>query len=625
MSGNGPPDYGMPIPALFLSDSEEKTFQYDKTLPSLPVPALDETLAKYLKSVKPFLTDEEFAETQKTVKDFQNGIGKELHQKLMEKSKHMKNWLEKWWEDYAYLSLRMPHAPYVNFGGPAPYSRVMWPPKTGTQIERAAMLSWFMLKFWEILRKERLRVDRGGKTNVWSMHQFYRMFSGCKTPGENIDRLNDYFRTESEGDAASHLLVICRGRYFTIKVLDKDRDIITVPEFEVQFRRIRSLCDGEPEGPGVGALTGQNRTVWYQLREHLISIHPENAKHLDVVQKAIFVVALDDLAPVSDSEIGREALVGNPRLRWFDKSMTLIVFRNGMTASNCDHAPHDAMVNVVLSYFVYLGLDACNYSWTGPKSIRSLPAPTELSFRLDDRIIKGINDADQFYRESNNSMDIKIDPFTCYGRDLLRIHNVHPDAFVQMALQLAYFRLHQKPAPTYETASTRRFYNGRTETLRSCTTETLNWSKSMLDASASNAKRRQLFNTAVETHLRNMTEAQENQGCDRHLFGLQICALENGIPIPKLYADPAYTKSGGGGNYILSTSCIGYTPVIGGVAPMCTNGYGVFYSIEPDRINIFVISWIADQETSSCKLYNSISESLLDTRRMLEGSASARL
>lgn len=50
MSGTGPPDYGMPIPTLFLSDSEEKTFQYDKTLPSLPVPALAETLAKYLKS-----------------------------------------------------------------------------------------------------------------------------------------------------------------------------------------------------------------------------------------------------------------------------------------------------------------------------------------------------------------------------------------------------------------------------------------------------------------------------------------------------------------------------------------------------------------------------------------------
>lgn len=283
------------------------------------------------------------------------------------------------------------------------------------------------------------------------------------------------------------------------------------------------------------------------------------------------------------------------------------------------------MVNIVLSYFVYLGLDACNYTWTGPKSTRFLPAPTELSFHLDDEIIKRIHEAEQLYRESNNSMDILLSPFTSYGKDFLHQHNVHPDAFVQMAIQLSYYRLHEKPPPTYETASTRRFFNGRTETLRSCTTESLNWSKSMLDASSSNAKRRIGLNTALETHLRNMSEAQENRGCDRHLFGLQICALENGLPTPKLFTDPAYTKSGGGGNYILSTSCLGYTPLIGGVAPMCANGYGLFYSIEPHRINFFVICWSADKETDSSKLFNNVSESLLDMKRLLQDSASARL
>ena len=53
-----------------------------------------------------------------------------------------------------------------------------------------------------------------------------------------------------------------------------------------------------------------------------------------------------------------------------------------------------------------------------------------------------------------------------------------------------------------------------------------------------------------------------------------------------------YTKflchfSGGGGNYILSTSFIGYyhseSILHGGCAPMCENGYGVFYTINPDK------------------------------------------
>ena len=49
-----------------------------------------------------------------------------------------------------------------------------------------------------------------------------------------------------------------------------------------------------------------------------------------------------------------------------------------------------------------------------------------------------------------------------------------------------------------------------------------------------------------------------------------------------------FVFSGGGGNYLLSTSTIGYTPIVGGVAAMCTDGYGVFYSILPNRLVLFI-------------------------------------
>ena len=41
--------------------------------------------------------------------------------------------------------------------------------------------------------------------------------------------------------------------------------------------------------------------------------------------------------------------------------------------------------------------------------------------------------------------------------------------------------------------------------------------------------------------------------------------------------------SGGGANFVLSTSCLGFNPVIGAVAAMVTGGYGAFYSIEEDK------------------------------------------
>ncbi len=47
-------------------------------------------------------------------------------------------------------------------------------------------------------------------------------------------------------------------------------------------------------------------------------------------------------------------------------------------------------------------------------------------------------------------------------------------------IQIRFFKLHRfKPTPTYETASTRRFYRGRTETLQPCSLEVVAWCRSM--------------------------------------------------------------------------------------------------------------------------------------------------
>lgn len=71
--------------------------------------------------------------------------------------------------------------------------------------------------------------------------------------------------SETEGSVATHLLVICKGRYFTLEAVDPIGHLITVPELDLQLKHIRSLCDGQPDGCAVGALTGENRTVWYQV------------------------------------------------------------------------------------------------------------------------------------------------------------------------------------------------------------------------------------------------------------------------------------------------------------------------------------------------------------------------
>lgn len=50
-----------------------------------------------------------------------------------------------------------------------------------------------------------------------------------------------------------------------------------------------------------------------------------------------------------------------------------------------------------------------------------------------------------------------------------------------MALQLAYYRRQGGPCPTYESASTRGFLHGRTETVRSCSIDSVAFTKAFDD------------------------------------------------------------------------------------------------------------------------------------------------
>jgi len=56
-----------------------------------------------------------------------------------------------------------------------------------------------------------------------------------------------------------------------------------------------------------------------------------------------------------------------------------------------------------------------------------------------------------------------------------------PDAFIQMAMQLAWYKACGEFTATYETVLTRMFKHGRTETLRSFSRESWRWVLSMID------------------------------------------------------------------------------------------------------------------------------------------------
>lgn len=81
------------------------TLSLQHTLPKLPVPTLEETLSKYIRSIEPLATSEELERSKALAKDFlkPGGLGQTLQQRLLDVERAAPdNWLDDtWWIRYA--------------------------------------------------------------------------------------------------------------------------------------------------------------------------------------------------------------------------------------------------------------------------------------------------------------------------------------------------------------------------------------------------------------------------------------------------------------------------------------------------------------------------------------------
>lgn len=75
------------------------------------------------------------------------------------------------------------------------------------------------------------------------------------------------------------------------------------------------------------------------------------------------------------------------------------------------------------------------------------------------------------------------EPFEIFGFSVAdsSLGKHSPDAYLQMALQLAYHKSHNVPVATYETASTRLFKHGRTDVIRTFSEDSWKFVKAIRD------------------------------------------------------------------------------------------------------------------------------------------------
>jgi len=380
----------------------------------------------------------------------------------------------------------------------------------------------------------------------------------------------------------------------------------------------------QDRAPPLSKLTGGNRTKWAKARAHLKELDPQNEKSLEIVERAIFHISLDMSSPESLADRAKIALHGDGTNKWFDKPLTLVQFKNGKGGSNGEHTWADAMV-MVKAFDVAIDFVVEHLKTNKPPRMPSaadmastaLPRPTESVFKLDSHMVGAVEEASADLAELISTVDLDVLEFDHFGKDFFRRYRLMADSVCQMAIQLAYSRLHPGDvAPTYESAHTRLFYHGRTETIRTTCNESVAFCSAMNNKQASDKDKFEALQGAMKAHRDIAKDALLAQGVDRHMLGLYIVAQMSGSdPLPSIFSDKAFK---GSRYYKLSTSNISMksSPMFGGFMAMYPDGYGVCYCIRDESLKFSITANNTDSSTSASRMREALGKALVDIQRL---------
>lgn len=622
----------------YLHRSIVPTMHYQKSLPRLPVPKLEDTIRRYLAAQRPLLDDEQFSITESVAKDFLGGMGKQLHEELVAQDKHNKHtsYISAPWFDM-YLSARdsvvLNFNPFMSFN---PDSKTEY----NDQLVRGTNMVCSAVRFMKTLRAGLLEPEvfhlnpaksdtEGFKKFIrwvpsslsWygaymvnayplDMSQYFRLFNSTRIPKKGRDELF----TDQKG---RHLLVMRNGNMYVFDVVDRDGNLVKPAEIQSHLKHIMSDLSPAPASP-IGVLTSENRDVWAGLREKLLAAG--NGEVLGLIDSALFCLCLDDETMRDHIHISHNMLHGDGCNRWYDKSFSIILTKDGQAAINFEHSWGDGVAVLRVQNEIFK--DTTERPLVNPNSsspaLDSASSVRRLQFNLDSELENGIAKAKENFNAAVSKLTIDAMEFKKGGKAQLKKKKLSPDAIAQLAFQMGFLRQYGQMVATYESCSTAAFRHGRTETIRPATTHTQRCAHAFVHQPGKHSvEQLQAMLAECSTYHGQLTkEAAMGQGFDRHLFSMRYLANSKGQALHSLYQDPAYTAIN---HNILSTSTLTSPAVnLGGFAPVVPDGFGVGYGVHDDWIGCNVSSYPA---RNVHEFLHCVHKSLEDIFSVLDGKS----
>jgi carnitine O-acetyltransferase len=365
-------------------------------------------------------------------------------------------------------------------------------------------------------------------------------------------------------------------------------------------------------------------TLAYQVVRQELCETDTNKAALRVIDSALFVLVLDDFKPPDIHGAAANMLHGANELkdvdtmqvgsclnRWYDK-LQLIVCSDGTSGLIFEHSiidghtalrfVSDIFAETVITFAesivdlihgrgrVAHVVDAIvERAAVAQKEGLTLDVfPKKLIFDLSDSIMKQIYFAETNLCDEILASDTFVLEYHDYGKRLIVANNLSPDAFLQMSILLAYYRLYGRVDCMYEPALTKTFFHGRTEAIRGTTPQAKELCQIWCDDHSTPEQKLEALRRATIEHSRLTKEAVAGMGVDRHLFALKSVAARKGMPTSSFFKSEAWRALN---HTILSTSNCGNPALrLFGFGPVVPDGFGIGYIIKDNALSVSVCS-----------------------------------
>jgi carnitine O-acetyltransferase len=562
-----------------------RTFDNLGQLPRLPVPNFADTIRRFEEWCTPLLSAEEWQKTRDALITFSRpgGPGERLHNAILDYDKQpgVYSWLDEFWPK-RYLGRRTPLPVNANFF-------FLFRNQPGDQIARAAELTAAAIDYKLRLDNEEIP-PANLRDRALCMVQNKYLFSSTRLPGELRDSARSPYSTARPGpSAARHVLVIHNGHLYRFDAVAPNGRAHTCSAIADSLREIVNATPITNDH-ALGFLSTLPRPAWARERAHLAALSDGNNNSMLAIDDALFCLCLDGAEPNDTLAASTQLLHGDGANRWFDKSVSLVVFANGMAGVNIEHCGLDG--TTVVEFIDHLfARETIQRITNDSDKVNDQPARESLAFDLDERIRDTIALASTEFHSMAAQIATLAFTFGDFGAVRIKQLKASPDAFAQIAFQLAHFRTKGLIGTTYESIATRTFDRGRTEAMRVVTPQILHFVEKMQHEHASHGERIEAFRTAAKAHSQRARDCQSGQAPEQHLWQMQMIASQRGrdlgIEEPlDLFGSPGWRKMR---NDYLSTSsapsnhCLTFG--FGATSEQCI---GIGYIVWSDHISAFL-------------------------------------